>query len=142
MTLQKLLIDIGQIGIAEKIINFSCAGGSIYELNSLNIRNYPLLYASPTGSHTVEESTTTYEITLFYLDRLLEDSSNDINIYSTAVEAIKNLVNKIRKIDGVLDVDDNYRVVLFTETERLSDRCSGAYATIQIITSNLTPCGI
>lgn len=142
MTLEGLLIGIGQIGINDRLVNFAGAGGSLYEINDLNIRDYPILYISPTGTHTVEENITTYSLTIFYIDRLSEDSSNSVNVHSTGVEVLKNIINKIIGIAGVVSVEDIYTINLFTETERMKDRCNGAYAQITVTVLNETTCGI
>lgn len=142
MTLNSLLVAIGKMAISDRMIGFAGAGNSIYELNDLDIRNYPILYVSPTGSHRVEENYTTYAITLFYIDRLAEDSSNSVNIHSTSIEVLKNLIRKIRKMSGVVDVSDSYIIQLFTETERMKDRCNGAYAQLEISVVNDTICDV
>lgn len=136
MTLQALLNIIGSIGIEDKLINFAGAGGSVYEINDLTIRDYPILYCSPTGTHRVEDNFTTYSIVLFYIDRLLEDNSNGTNIHSTGVEVLKNIIRKVATLDGVVSVSDEYTINLFTETERMKDRCNGAYATLEITVLN------
>lgn len=136
MTLQALLNIIGSIGIEDKLINFAGAGGSIYEINDLTIRDYPILYVSPTGTHRVEENFTSYQLTIFYIDRLLEDNSNGTNIHSTGVEVLKNIIRKVATLDGVIGVSDEYTINLFSETERMKDRCNGAYATLEITVLN------
>ena len=136
MTLQALLNIIGSIGIEDKLINFAGAGGSIYEINDLTIRDYPILYVSPTGTHRVEENFTSYQLTIFYIDRLLEDNSNGTNIHSTGVEVLKNIIRKVATLDGVISVSDEYTINLFTETERMKDRCNGSYATLEITVLN------
>ena len=80
MTLENLLYNIGRTAIRNKVINYSAAGSSIFELNAETIVDYPMLFISPTGNHEVRINTTDYEITLYYLDRLLRDSANDIQI--------------------------------------------------------------
>lgn len=142
MTLERLLLEIGQVGIKDKLINFSCGGSSIFEINSLTIKEYPILYISPTGNHNVTENYTEFELTLYYIDRLLEDSSNDVNIHSVGIEALKNIINKIKRIDGVLDVSNEYTIILFKETEGMSDRCSGAYAQVRVTVQNGNNCGL
>lgn len=136
MTLKNLIDRIAKYGISRKLINWSSAGADIFAINSQSIREYPILFTSPTGSHRVEENTTTYSITLYYIDRLLRDSSNDIDIFSSAVEQLKAIVIGIAQIDGVVGVSDSYNVLNFTETERLSDSCAGAYCTIEVTVLN------
>ena len=140
MTLKNLLINISNLAIREKIINSSMAGTSLYSINPKNIEGYPVLFSSPTGDHLVEEYTTTFNITLFYFDRLSNGDENDIDIYSTAVEQLKSLINKIGDIEGVLKVEDGYRITNFADTETFDDRLAGAYATIDVVTDNKFLC--
>lgn len=142
MTLNGLLTSLGQIAIHDRLVNWAGAGTSIYQVNDLTQRDYPCFFASPTGTHRVENAYTTYQLSLFYFDRLLEDSSNDIDIQSTAIEVLKNIIKKAAFVDGIVAVDDEYTITLFVETERFKDRCSGAYATIEITIVNDSECVI
>lgn len=137
MTLQSLLYAITEIGIKQKVIQFAAAGADIYAaLNDTTIKDYPILFVSPTGDHTVSENTTQYSITLYYLDRLLSDNSNDVTVMSVAIEQLKNMVNWIKDLNGVVDVSEEYEVRHFTDTESFNDSVAGAWATIRIDTLN------
>lgn len=136
MTLKNLIDAISKLAIDEKLINFSAAGNDIYQLNGLVIDSYPALFTCPAGTHYVKDNTTSYSLTLFYIDRLLEDYANDIDIYSTAIEQLKNLILKINDLEGVLSVEENYSIQNFQEDEKMNDRLGGAFADIRIITSN------
>lgn len=140
MTLEDLLYKIGETAIKNKIINFSAVGGDIYDLNVENIKDYPVLFAAPTGSHEVRQNTTDYEVTFYFLDRLLSDSVNDVQIFSTAIEQLKLILNMVGNIKGVLDVSDDYDIQNFTETERMNDRVAGAFATVNITVQNTSDC--
>lgn len=140
MNLKTLLTEIGEMGKAQKLINFSAAGTSLDQINGMAIDWYPMLFSSPTGNHTVLENTTTYEITLYYLDRLLPDYSNDIDIFSSAIENLKNLVNGIRLIPGVVEVMNNYSIRNFASTEKMNDSLAGAYAVIRVKVENKAVC--
>lgn len=140
MTLYKLLEEIAQRGIAKKLINYSCAGSSLYEVNARSVKDYPLLFSSPTGSHTVTRDTTTFSLTLSYVDRLEKDSINDIQTFSVAVENLKDIIATIEQIEGVVAISDSYRIYNFTETERMSDRVAGAYAQLNITVVNDEVC--
>lgn len=132
MTLQNLLTKISQLAINQELVNCAQAGTDIYNLNVGTIEAYPVLFSSPTGSHRVGENTTVYTITVYYIDRLLSDSSNDLDIISIGIEQLKNLIRGIEEIEGVVNVEREYNIVSFTETERLSDKCAGDYATIEV----------
>ena len=140
MTLKNLTDNIAALARHEKIINYAMAGTSIYQLNPKQIDSYPVLFQSPTGEHLVNDNTTTYEVTLYYLDRLLEDNINDIDIYSASIEELKHLVRGIETIDGVLKVEDGYRITNFADTESFDDRLAGAYTTVDITVMNNEIC--
>lgn len=140
MTLQKLINEIAIRAIKQKIVNSSGAGSDVYLLNGMTIKDYPILYTSPTGSHSVTKNTTEFSITLYYLDRLLNDSSNELDVLSTAVEELKNIVLNIEKIPGVVGVSDEYQITNFTETEAMNDRVAGAYTQLMVEVKNETIC--
>ena len=85
MNLLELCRELGEMAKAQKLINFSAAGASLGELNPLDIKSYPLFYIIPSGTHTVFQDTTRFDLTLYYCDRLLEDNSNTIDIFSSSV---------------------------------------------------------
>lgn len=140
MTLQDLLYKISRYAIKEPAVNYAAAGRSLYELNPSTIKDYAVVFASPTGNHTWTENLTTYSITLFYLDRLLADSSNDISIFSAAIEVLKDIVRALRNDGEIVEVGDNINFINFTETERMSDSIAGAYCTVELTVQNDTVC--
>lgn len=142
MTLENLLALITEIGLNDRLVNFAACGNSVYDINSYQIKNYPLLFVSPTGMQGVSERFVTYTLTIFYIDRLLTDNSNQIQIHSIAIDALKNIINKIEAFDDVIEVEDNYNITLFTENEKFSDVCNGAFATIRVKTLNNSTCGV
>lgn len=140
MTLEYLQHAIGELAIHNNLVNWYGAGGSIYELSSLDLKEYPLLFLSATGDHYVKENTTRYTLTIFYVDRLSDDNSNETNVASVAIETLKNLLLQIKRIDWVESVQDEPRIRLFTDTEKMGDRCTGAYMTVWIEVLNPTVC--
>ena len=140
MNLKVLLKEIGEMGMAQKLINHSAAGTSLDQINGMEVEWYPMLFTCPAGTHTVRENTTRYSLTLYYIDRLLTDYSNDIDIYSSALEGLKNLVNGIKQIPGVVNVEDGYQIRNFAATEKMNDSLAGAYATLFITVVNDTVC--
>lgn len=142
MTLKYLLNSIANAAIQEKIINYAAAGSDLYALNTLRVDSYPVLFITPNGDHIVDDNTTTFSISLLYFDRLTEDSINDIDIYSAAIEELKNFVLVIEHLAGVLKVEDGYRITNFNDTESFDDRIAGAYAEIRVVTDNEWKCPI
>lgn len=143
MTYLELATYIGRMAIGSKSFNFA-AEGDIYDLNDKTIKDYPALLVSGTGPHTDTGTLMRYRITLFYFDRLTADDSNSTQIYSTGIEALKNLINALRHDEYILKVSDEIVYTPFSgvEAQVLSDRCVGVYATLDITVKNGTKCFI
>lgn len=141
ITLEQVEYIITELALKHNLVNSAFAGPSIYSLNADEIKEYPFIYVSPTGTHTLKENTTRFTFTIFAVDRLFEDSSNEDNIGSVSVETIRNLHLQLKKLEFITDIQDEIDVRLFTETEKMSDRCAGAYATIWLEVLNSTTCG-
>ena len=135
MTLFQLCKELGEMAKAQELVNFSAAGASLGEINPLNVDWYPLFYIIPSGTHTVLENTTRFDLTLYYVDRLLEDNSNTIDIFSSSVENLKNILIGAKDIPGVVEVEDAYTIRNFMP-EKLNDRLAGAYANVRITVVN------
>lgn len=140
MTLYDLIDKISEYAVGRQLIEYSAGGTSIMEID--RAEGYPLLFVAPTGNHRVSQNTTTFTITLYYIDRLLDDSTNNVTLFSNSVNALKDLVLGIATLDGVTDVSEEFDIANFTETERLNDKVAGAYTTIQVTTLNDYTCPI
>ena len=139
MNLQELCKELGEMAKAQELVNFSAAGASLAEINPLQVDWYPLFFIIPSGTHTVQANTTKFDLVLYYIDRLLEDNSNTIDIFSSSIENLKNILIGARSIPGVADVEDTYTIRNFMP-EKLNDRVAGAYAQVRITCENETVC--
>lgn len=139
MNLQELCKELGEMAKAQELVDFSAAGSSLGEINPLSINYYPLFFIIPSGTHTVQANTTKFDLVLYYIDRLLEDNSNTIDIFSSSIENLKNILIGARAIPGVVDVEDTYTIRNFMP-EKLNDRVAGAYAQVRITCENETVC--
>ena len=140
MTLEALQYLVTDLALKRNLVNCAMSGPSIYAINPEDIKEYPLMFISPTGSHTIKENTTRYSLTFFYMDRLLADSSNEESINSAGIETLRNLKLQLSKLEVVTDIEEDVDIRLFTETERMADRVAGAYMTIWIETLNPSTC--
>lgn len=140
MTLEALQYLVTDLALKHNLVNCAMSGPSIYAINPEDIKEYPLIFVSPTGTHTIKENTTRYSLTFFYMDRLFEDSSNEETINSAGIETLRNLKLQLSKIEVVTDMQEDADIRLFTETERMADRVAGAYMTIWIETLNPSTC--
>ncbi len=142
MTLEYLMQAIGEIAIHNNLVGWYGAGGSVYAVNAENVKEYPLLFLAPTGDHLVRESTTRYTVTIFYMDRLFDDDANATQVTSNGIETLKNLYRQIPQIEWVTDVQEEPRIRIFGDTEKMNDRVAGAYMTLWIDVLNPSVCPV
>ena len=137
MNLYNLLSTIKDLSAFE-MVN-SAFIGDVYEVNSSQDVEYPICVLTE-GTHVgnTEEDTEVYNISLFLIDRLTEDESNELDIKSWANEGIKDIINRIEETNVGI-VHNGWQINTFTQ--RFESLCAGAYATIQIETSGNECCG-
>lgn len=125
MTLKDLIHAI-EITAAEQPCVQEIVQEDIFRLNTLPNRKYGV-FAWLQGQHTanVASGMVDYAFTLFYVDRLTHDLSNAIDIQSSGMVAIDNI---IRTLDEEGIPADNYTVQPFTQ--RFVDECAGVFATV------------
>lgn len=141
MSLELLLNIICDLAIKRNLVNYAAAGPSIYGLNADTIKDYPFIFASPTSNVVTRKNFTDYTLTLFYVDRLLADLTNETHIFSIANDTLVNLLRQLKQLDGIVDISEP-TVRLFTETERMSDRCAGGYTEVTITVLNDAECPV
>lgn len=148
MNYAKLLYTILDIAIKDKMIN--CAGqGDVYEINSLDVKDYPLFWISATQPMVEHENRIDYVLTLYYIDRekFQNDDVNDTNqplIHSNGMIVLGNIINKIKYAfrDEMLNEIRDINYTLWGDTEIFSDKCSGVYTNITISLPKETNCPI
>lgn len=128
-----------ELAIRNNLVNYAAAGGSIYNLNGDTIKDYPFIFVSPTDEITVGDNTTTYGLTIFYADRMLESDYNGTQVYSIATDTITNFLRQVEALEGVVDVGD-YTIRIFSETKKMDDALNGAYARVRITVLNTAAC--
>lgn len=130
------LIDIVNelLDIAKKQPNINYVGeGDIYNLNNKPNIDYGVFFITQTN-HTQSENMINYNLTLFYVDRMVKDGSNRLNIQSNGITTIGNIVNifSLRNPDVEIVYDIEYTTFL----HRFTDECSGVFANVTITTDN------
>lgn len=130
------LIDIVNefLDIAKKQPNINYVNeGDIYDLNKLPNIDYGVFYITQTN-HTQSEQMINYNLTLFYVDRIVKDGSNKLAIQSNGIVTIGNIINlfSLKNPDVEIDYDIEYTTFL----HRFADECSGVFANVKIITDN------
>lgn len=80
--------------------------------------------------HIVGANTITYGITLVYVDRLLPDGSNEVDIQSSGMLTLTHLLNTLQNEDEDVTIDDE--VTYTSYNQRFADDCAGVYAKVNI----------
>ena len=139
MALKTLFNNIARLGLTKKVINSSMAGLSVNELNFNDIKEYPILFTTTNGNHRAGKNTTNYGISIYYIDRLMDNSANDLDIINDSMLFLKNFVNSIKDIEGVVNIEENYDLINFTSNP-MADNVCGSYVNIQIDVLNNSLC--
>lgn len=129
MTLKEIFDGLNEIAASQPDINDIVKSGNIYDLNSEREAKYSVFCATQgTHSYDFTNGYNTFNFILYYVDRLQSDGDNKIEVQSTAIETLKNI---IRTFSNKYDVDiTTASFEVFTES--FSSLCAGAYATIPI----------
>ena len=101
----------------------------IYKLNTYADAQYGIM-AFTQGQHSssTDSDFTKYGLTLFYVDRLIEDGRNQVEIQSTGVEVLENILQKLSDLG--LIVDDGFTFQPFNE--KFTDQCAGVFTNVNI----------
>ena len=84
------------------------------------------------------ESTTTFDATIYYADRVLEDDSNIDSIHSDAAYTIQTIVGALNTADEYLEVSYPVGITLFAQ--EFTEKTAGGWAQISISTEGMGEC--
>ena len=116
--------------IAKKQPNINYVGnGDIYSLNSLPNIDYSVFFITQT-EHQQSENTIKYNLILYYVDRLLKDGDNTLNVQSTGILQLQNIINIFNQLNDEVEID--YDINYTTFTHRFTDDCAGVFCSVSI----------
>lgn len=103
--------------------------GDIYEFLNNGEHKYPCIFLTIESISTYND-TQNINTSLFYVDRLLSDNSNKLDVQTVAVTALKSIKEKLEELNYINFTSINYTPF----TEKFADLCAGAFAqcTIQL----------
>ena len=81
---------------------------------------------------TRNDNLITYSVYLYYVDRLVEDKSNWMEVKTTAEQVLNSIVNYAAKIG---DVDDGWTINYFEQ--QFADYCAGGYVQFNLEVPNI-----
>lgn len=131
MTLFELINKLKDIAISKPNINYA-GDGDVYTLNSLPNIDYSVFFITQ-NEHSIYQDTITYNLNLFYIDRISDSEDNVLNIQSDGMLQLTNVINTLVFSEDV-DVDGDINFVPFIQ--RFADQCAGVYCTVRFIVDN------
>lgn len=122
MTLAQLIARMEAVALAQPSVKM-VVRNDVFRLNQEPSADYGV-FAYTQGQHRVnlDNDTVTYAFSLFYVDRLTEDGGNEIEVQSTGVSTLANIIRTLADELGV----DQWTVDTFNQ--RFKDLCAGAFA--------------
>lgn len=134
MILREFIEYIKNVSLAYPTIK-TFGEGDIYEtLNSGN-NEYPCIFLT-IESISSDEDAQTLNGTIFYVDRLLDDSSNKLAIQTVGLTALKSIKEKLEEENYINFTNINYTPF----TEKFSDMCAGMFAQCSIQLNDTLEC--
>jgi len=131
MNYKKLLEYIKYIGVKHSLINTCMEGDNIYQVNHTDVV-YPLVYITP-QPHIIDNPISTFNFVFYYIDRLLEDKSNRIDIHSAGLKSLNDMMLDIDMLNNT-ETNRPYNSTVFSE--KFSDECAGVWFEVSIQSYN------
>ena len=128
--LYSLVNAIRKIGEAQPNVN-TVVLSNIFELNSNPSIDYSV-FAIVQDVHRQDDDYYYYSFFLYYIDRLLNDKSNVIQIQSHGINLISTVIDKLEQL-GLIVNHDVVQTTYQTFTQRFSDECAGVFARVEIM---------
>lgn len=134
MTLAQLIKIVEGIAMQQPSINM-IVQNDVYRMNSAPSLEYGV-FAWTQGQHSGSiNGMTTFSFTFFYVDRLTEDQSNQIEIQSVGCETIGNILRKLDDYDVEVA---NYTMQTFNQ--KFTDECAGVFCNVSLSVQATSAC--
>ena len=135
MTLEETIRTLEAVALQQQSVAM-VIHNDIFKLNTIPNAKYAV-FAYTQGEHltSVSGDLATYRLTLFYVDRLLADKSNQTEIQSTGTQVLRNILTMMSELDFQVD---NMPIQPFTQ--QFVDECAGVYCAVSIGAANGCEC--
>lgn len=126
MTLAQLIRLIEGVAMQQPSIKM-IVQNDVYRINSAPSLKYGV-FAWTQGQHSGSiNGMTTFSFTFFYVDRLTEDQSNQIEIQSVGCETLGNILRALDENDVEVA---SYTMQTFNQ--RFTDECAGVFCNVSL----------
>ena len=126
MNLAQFIKRLETVALAQPSVR-TVVENDVFRLNAMPSARYGV-FAFTQGQHRANMDTEviTYVFSIFYVDRLTEDASNEIEVQSVGITTLTNIIHTLAEEFGVAPWTIN------TFNQRFADLCAGAYATVSV----------
>ena len=109
----------------------------IYRLNELaDVRYGAFAYTQNIHTSSIDRDYIAYDLTLFYVDLVREDLSNQIEVQSTAIEVLESILQDLYATGVVIDGDYSFQPFY----ERFTDFCTGCFVQVKLLIKKSLDC--
>lgn len=128
MTLQQVIKAFEVIASQQPSVNM-IVQNDIFRLNSKSDARYGV-FGWTQGQHSTsaDSSMFTYSFVFFYVDRLKNDRSNEIEVQSVGIQTLDNILRKLEDFD--IFVSSSYSFQTFNQ--RFLDECAGVFCNVSL----------
>lgn len=134
MTLMQLINLFEKVAQQQPSINM-IVQQDVFRMNSAPSLKYGV-FAWTQGQHSGSiNGMSTFSFTLFYVDRLKEDQSNQIEIQSVGCDTLSNILRLLDEHDVEVG---NYTMQTFNQ--RFTDECAGVFCNVTLSVLPTTSC--
>jgi hypothetical protein len=137
MTLQQVIKAIEVVASKQPSVNM-VVQNDIFRLNSCPDAKYGVFgWTQGQHSSSAASSLFTFSFTFIYVDRLLNDRSNQIEIQSVGIQTLDNILRTLE--DKGIEVTSSYSFQTFNQ--RFLDECAGVFCNVSLQVPVTILCG-
>lgn len=128
MTLQQVIKAFEVVASQQPSVNM-IVQNDIFRLNSKSNARYGV-FGWTQGQHSASTDSDlfTYSFTFFYVDRLKNDRSNEIEVQSVGIQTLNNILRKLDDIGVFVSSTYNFQ----TFNQRFLDECAGVFCNVSL----------
>ena len=128
MTLQQVIKAFEVVASQQPSVNM-IVQNDIFRLNSKSDARYGV-FGWTQGQHSTstDSSMFTYSFVFFYVDRLKNDRSNEVEVQSVGIQTLDNILRKLEDWD--IFVSSSYSFQTFNQ--RFIDECAGVFCNVSL----------
>lgn len=134
MTLAQVIDIFEKVAMQQPSINM-IVQNDVFRINSSPSLKYGI-FAWTQGQHSGSiAGMTSYAFSFFYVDRLKDDLSNQVEVQSAGCETIGNILRALEEYD--IEVG-NYTMQTFNQ--RFTDECAGVFCNVTLSVPQVSAC--